>query len=60
LRLEALDDDTLSDDWLGATMPLSYSELVNSSDKVMRKLEFVDKAGKEIGHINISTHYIWA
>jgi len=26
LRLEALDDDTLSDDWLGATQPISYSE----------------------------------
>ena len=30
LRLEALDDDTVSDDWIGATMPLSYSELVNT------------------------------
>ena len=60
LRLEALDDDTVSDDWIGATMPLSYSELVTTSEKVMRKLEFVDKAGKEIGYVNISTQYIWA
>jgi hypothetical protein len=58
LRLEALDDDTVSDDWIGATMPLSYNELVNTSDKVMRKLEFVDKAGREIGYVNISTQYI--
>ena len=41
--MEALDDDTVSDDWIGATMPLSYSELVNTSEKVLRKLEFVDK-----------------
>lgn len=59
MRLEALDEDTASDDWIGATMPLSFGELVNSSDKVMRKLEFVDKAGKEVGYINISTQYIW-
>ena len=58
LRLEALDDDTMSDDWLGATQPLAYSELVMSSDKVVRKLEFLDKAGKEIGSVNISTQYI--
>ena len=60
LRLEALDDDTMSDDWIGATMPLAYSEMVTTSDKVMRKLEFLDKAGREIGHVNISTQYIRA
>ena len=48
------------DDWLGATQPLSYHELVNTSDRVVRKLEFLDKAGREVGHVNIATQYIWA
>jgi hypothetical protein len=50
----------MSDDWIGATMPMSFDELTHSSDRVMRKLEFVDKSGKEIGYVNISTQYIWA
>jgi hypothetical protein len=58
LRLEALDDDTMSDDWIGATMPLAFSELVHSSERVERKLYFVDKSGKEIGNVKISTQYI--
>ena len=58
LRLEALDDDTLSDDWLGATQPMSFSELVHSSDKVERRLEFVDKRGRECGYVTIQTQFI--
>jgi len=37
-----------------------YAELVASADVVAHKLEFLDKGGKEVGHINISTQYIWA
>jgi hypothetical protein len=48
----------MSDDWIGATLPLLYSELVHSSGSVDRKLYFVDKVGKEIGSVKISTQYI--
>ena len=45
LTLQALDDDTLSDDWLGATAPLPYRELVGSSGRVARELDLLDKKG---------------
>ena len=54
-RLEALDDDTVSDDWLGATRPMSYNDLMNSSGD--RRLELYDKSGREVGHVYIQTRY---
>jgi len=45
LRLEALDDDTMSDDWLGATQPISLSELTRSSGDNFRTLELLSKSG---------------
>jgi len=58
LRLEALDDDTLSDDWLGASHPISFNEFVYNSDRVERRLELIDKRGRECGYVNIQTEYI--
>jgi hypothetical protein len=26
----------------------------------MRKLEFLDKSGREVGYVHISTQYVWA
>jgi hypothetical protein len=46
LRLEALDDDTMSDDWLGATQPISYSEFTRSSGDLYRTLDLLSKNGK--------------
>ena len=60
LRLEALDEDTLSNDWIGATLPIPYTELVGTADVMAQKLEFLDKGGNEVGHVNVSTQYIWA
>jgi len=60
LRLEALDEDTLSNDWIGATLPIPYTELVGTTDVMVQKLEFLDKGGSEVGHVNVSTQYIWA
>ena len=60
LRLEARDEDPGIDDWIGATMPIAYSELCASQGRYPRKLEFVDKQGIEVGNVHVETEYIWS
>ena len=60
LRLEAFDEDTVSNDWLGATLTIPYTELVHTTDPIDHDLEILDKGANKIGNINIQTQYIWA
>ena len=60
LVIESFDEDTMSSDWLGATVALSFSNLIISPDPVQHNLIMNDKKGKKTGDVNIITQYIWA
>jgi len=58
LRLEAVDEDTLADDWIGATDRLPYSDLLENPGRPQkRKLALRDKSGKEVGQLKFTTVY---
>ena len=49
LRLEALDEDTLTNDWLGATLTIPYTELIHTTDPIQHDLEILDKKANKVG-----------
>ena len=55
LRLEAWDEDTMSNDWLGATLTIPYLELVHTTDPIEHDLEILDKNANKVGSLNIQT-----
>ena len=58
LILEAFDKDTISDDLIGKTQPIKLNLLVENGDKILRKIDFLDKKGAKIGHVTITTQYV--
>ena len=60
LVIESFDQDALSSDWLGATVPITIANLIISSDTVKHTLVLNDKKGTKTGDVNIITQYIWA
>jgi hypothetical protein len=55
-----LDEDTVTNDWLGATLTIPYTELVHSLEPIQHDLEILDKKANKIGNVNLTTRYIWA
>lgn len=58
LILEALDEDTVSNDLLGQTNPLSYSALTQEEGAKTLAMDLYDKNYKHIGNLNIVTQYV--
>ena len=61
LKFNAYDVDTLSDDLIGATEPVKFPEFTFKPKIVVPKmLPLVDKSGKDMGYLNITTQYFSA
>lgn len=49
------------DEFLGATRPIKYTELIKSSElKKFNEVELVSSKGKKTGTITFETQYVWA
>ena len=56
LILKAYDVDTMSDDLIGTTKGINWKDFTYKPEIVVdKKLKFLDKGGKEVGTVEIST-----
>lgn len=59
LVIEAHDQDNVSSDLLGRTMPLSLSALTQTEEFEKHTLDLFDNNYKHIGSVNINTQYVF-